>query len=42
VLPEPDTVLQEGDLLHVIVRVADRDAVYEQLSQPPAAREVKQ
>lgn len=40
-LPEPDTVLQEGDLLHVIVRVADRDAVYEQLSQPPATREVQ-
>ena len=40
-LPEPDTVLQEGDLLHVIVRVADRGAVYEQLSQPPATREVQ-
>lgn len=40
-LPEPDTVLQEGDLLHVIVRVADRDAVSEQLSQPPASKEVK-
>jgi trk system potassium uptake protein TrkA len=40
-LPEPDTVLQEGDLLHVIVRVEDRDSVYALLSEPPAAREVK-
>ncbi len=40
-LPEPDTVLQEGDLLHVIVRVEDRDAVYRQLSEPPAVREEK-
>ena len=40
-LPEPDTVLQEGDLLHVIVRVEDRDSVYRLLSEPPAVREAK-
>lgn len=40
-LPEPDTVLQEGDLLHVIVRVEDRVQVSHTLSQPPPSREAK-
>lgn len=35
-LPEPDTVLQDGDLLHIIVRVADRQQVSDVLAAPPA------
>ncbi len=38
-LPEPDTVLQEGDLLHVILRVEDHESVSRLLSEPPAKRE---
>ena len=34
-LPEPDTVLQEGDLLHVIMKADERDAVESILKQPP-------
>lgn len=34
-LPEPDTVLQEGDLLHMVMRVQDKDAVEAELSEPP-------
>jgi len=41
VLPEPDTVLQEGDLLHVIVRVEDRSRVSETLGVPPPKQEAK-
>jgi len=40
-LPEPDTVLQEGDLLHVILRVDDRDLVSHTLSKPPKSLEAK-
>lgn len=36
-LPEPDTVLQEGDLLHVVVRVDQRERVNELFGQPPAS-----
>ena len=35
VLPEPDTVLQEGDLLHVVMRAGDQDAVEDLLRHPP-------
>lgn len=38
-LPEPDTVLQEGDLLHVILRVEDHERVTQLMSQPPAPLE---
>lgn len=34
-LPEPDTVLQEGDLLHVIMRADEKAQVQEALLQPP-------
>ena len=34
-LPEPDTVLQEGDLLHVIMRADEKSQVQEALQQPP-------
>lgn len=34
-LPQPDTVLQEGDLLHVVMRVDDEDSVLDALRQPP-------
>jgi len=40
-LPEPDTVLQEGDLLHVILRTEDRLSVGNTLSQPPKLTEAK-
>lgn len=40
-LPEPDTVLQEGDLLHVIVRVDGRQQVSDLLSVPPRKLEAK-
>ena len=40
-LPEPDTVLQEGDLLHVILRVEDRQSVAEILSKPPNKQEAR-
>jgi len=35
-LPQPNTVLQEGDLLHVVMRVEDRDSVATVLSEAPA------
>ena len=35
ILPEPDTVLQEGDLLHVVMKVDEKAAVEAALSQPP-------
>ncbi len=35
-LPEPDTVLQEGDLLHVMMRVDEQEKIIEALSQPPS------
>ncbi len=35
VLPEPDTVLQEGDLLHVVMKVEEKAAVEAALRQPP-------
>lgn len=34
-LPQPDTVLQEGDLLHVVMRVEDKDEVEALLREPP-------
>lgn len=34
-LPEPDTVLQEGDVLHLIMRAEDRDAIEGLLREPP-------
>lgn len=34
-LPEPDTVLQEGDLLHLIMRAEDRDTAAAVLREPP-------
>ena len=37
-LPQPDTVLQEGDLMHVVLRVEDRESVFEVLSKDPSAR----
>lgn len=40
-LPEPDTVLQEGDLLHVIVRVDGRQQVADVLSVPPKKLEAR-
>lgn len=39
-LPEPDTVLQDGDLLHVILRTDQQEDVVEALGQPP--REVSE
>jgi trk system potassium uptake protein len=35
VLPETDTVLQEGDLVHVVVTEKQLDAATEKLSSPP-------
>lgn len=35
-LPEPDTVLQEGDLLHVMMRLDEQEKIIEALSQPPS------
>lgn len=35
VLPEPDTVLQEGDLLHVVMKVDEQSEVEAALRQPP-------
>lgn len=40
-LPEPDTVLQEGDLLHVIVRVDDKQQAADVLAVPPRRLEAK-
>jgi len=40
-LPQPETVLQEGDLLHVIVRVEDRDVVSKTLAEPPTTQEAR-
>ena len=40
-LPEPDTVLQEGDLLHVILRAEDRQGVADILRKPPNRREAE-
>jgi trk system potassium uptake protein TrkA len=37
VLPEADTVLQEGDLLHIVMLVNQRDTVETTLRQPPKA-----
>ncbi len=34
-LPEPDTVLQEGDLLHVVMRVDEKSQVQQVLMEPP-------
>lgn len=34
-LPQSDTVLQDGDLLHVIMLVNEEDAVLDALRQPP-------
>ena len=34
-LPEPDTVLQDGDLLHVVLRLDKQEEVVEALNQPP-------
>jgi trk system potassium uptake protein TrkA len=34
-LPQPDTVLQEGDLLHLVLRVDEEDAVRKALREPP-------
>lgn len=42
ILPEPDTVLQEGDLLHVLARVEDREEVFLTLSRSPGEREARQ
>ena len=35
VLPEPDTVLQDGDLLHVVMRAEDKEGVEDLLRVPP-------
>ena len=35
VIPGPDTVLQEGDLLHVLIRHRDLNAVEAVLAKPP-------
>jgi len=35
VLPGPDTVHQDGDLLHLLVRTADVEAVAAALAAPP-------
>ena len=35
VLPQPDTVLQEGDLLHVVMLANEKEAVETVMSQPP-------
>lgn len=40
-LPEPDTVLQEGDLMHVILRVEEHQAVTQMLAQPPAPMDLR-
>ncbi|MEI2718354.1 MAG: TrkA family potassium uptake protein [Candidatus Nanopelagicales bacterium] len=34
-LPDADTVLQEGDLLHIVMRADERDSVEKALRQPP-------
>lgn len=38
-LPEPDTVLQEGDVLHLIMRAEERDAIETLLLAPPQEEE---
>jgi trk system potassium uptake protein TrkA len=40
-LPEPSTVLQEGDLLHVILRVEEHEQVTGLLAKPPAPTETR-
>ena len=38
-LPEPNTVFQEGDLLHVVVKVSDREEAIEGAVEPPRGKE---
>ena len=40
-LPQPDTVLQEGDLLHVVMRSQDKEHVSEVLATAPTGRDVQ-